>query len=444
MSKRRVLLTNWTMVGRHGSVMHIRDLALGLLRAGHRPLVYAPELGEVAGELMNATVPVLSDLGHIGEPPDLIHAHSPHDLVTALLAFPHVPAIFTCHAWMAGLAEPPLFTRVRRYIAVDETCRDRLTSLCGLAGARVAVHFNAVDLQRFQPRAALPERPRRALVFSNYATEHGYVGAVRQACTACGLALDVIGDGVGNLCSVPEQVLGTYDVVFAKARAAAEALAVGCAVVLCDTCGFGGLVTSSNVEQLRQWNFGRRALQEPVTDARIAVALSHYDAADAALVSARVRKEFCLEGAVENMLALYQAVIAEHAVAPLTDPSAEMAAVVHFLQWFARPYAEWLRSAREQQALQNRAVSAEREAEVLRQQEAGLVADRAGLIEDTTRLQRVVAMAQVEASQLRHELAASQAELHALRRSATLRIKERLARIPLVGRAFHAAARLVH
>jgi hypothetical protein len=336
---------------------------------------------------------------------------------------------------MSGLAEPPLFTRVRRYVAVDETCRDRLTSLCGLAGARVAVHFNAVDLQRFRPRAALPERPRRALVFSNYASERGYVCAMRQACTACGLALDVIGEGVGNLCSAPEQVLGAYDVVFAKARAAAEALAVGCAVVLCDTSGFGGLVTTSNVEQLRQWNLGRRALQDPVTEARIAGALSHYDAADAALVSARVRKELCLERAVEDMLALYQAVIAEHAVAPLTDPSAEIAAVVHFLQWFARPCAEWLRSAREQQALQRRALFAESEAEVVRQ-------EKGRLTEDMARLQSAIAMAQGEASHLHHELATSRAELHALRQSVTLRAKERLARIPLVGRAFHAAARL--
>ena len=69
MNERRVLLTNWTMVGRHGSVMHIRDLALGLLRAGHRPIVYAPELGDVANELMHVTVPVVSELGRIGQPP---------------------------------------------------------------------------------------------------------------------------------------------------------------------------------------------------------------------------------------------------------------------------------------------------------------------------------------------------------------------------------------
>ena len=133
--------------------------------------------------------------------------------------------------------------------------------------------------------------------------------------------------------------------------------------------------------------------------------------------------------------ALYEAVIAEHTVAPLTNPSVEIAAVVHFLQWFARAYAEWLRSAREQQALQRRALFAESEAEVLRQ-------EKGGLTEDMARLQSAVAVAEGEACHLRHELATSQVELQALRQSVTVRSKERLARIPLVGRAFQAAARL--
>ena len=37
----------------------------------------------------------------------------------------------------------------------------------------------------------------------------------------------------------PEEALGSYDIVFAKARAAAEAVATGTAVVLCDVAGAG-------------------------------------------------------------------------------------------------------------------------------------------------------------------------------------------------------------
>ena len=92
---------------------------------------------------------------------------------------------------------------------------------------RVALLPNFVDTARFLPRAPLPQRPRRALLFSNYANEESHLPAVRAACVAAGLELDVAGAGVGNVIDEPERVLGSYDIVFAKAKAAIEAMAVG-------------------------------------------------------------------------------------------------------------------------------------------------------------------------------------------------------------------------
>jgi hypothetical protein len=108
----RILLTNWTMADRHGSVMYLRDLALGLLRQGQRPVIYTPDLGPVGTELKAATVPVVADLGQIGEPPDVIHGHSHPDFVAALTRFPAAPGVFVCHAWDAWLADPPRLPRV--------------------------------------------------------------------------------------------------------------------------------------------------------------------------------------------------------------------------------------------------------------------------------------------------------------------------------------------
>ena len=45
----------------------------------------------------------------------------------------------------------------------------------------------------------------------------------------------------------PEAILGDYDLVFAKARAAMEAMATGCAVILCDRVGAGPLVCRANL-----------------------------------------------------------------------------------------------------------------------------------------------------------------------------------------------------
>ena len=67
----RVLLTNITLASRSGTEVNVRDLALGLLRRGHRPVVYSPELGEIAAEIRAATVAVVDDLAAIAAPQSL-------------------------------------------------------------------------------------------------------------------------------------------------------------------------------------------------------------------------------------------------------------------------------------------------------------------------------------------------------------------------------------
>jgi hypothetical protein len=84
--------------------------------------------------------------------------------------------------------------------------------------------------------------------------------------------------------------LGEYDIVFAKARCALEALAVGSAVVLCDTVGVGPMVTTHEVDQLRLVNFGVRALRGDVDPDVLEREIARYDPQDAAEVSRRIRE----------------------------------------------------------------------------------------------------------------------------------------------------------
>src|SRR5262245_40605719 len=330
MSGLRVLFTNGTMVGRGGSVMYVRDLALALLRRGHAPAVYSPELGEVAAELNLATVPVVDDLNRIGAPPDVIHGNSHPDLMAALLRWPGVPAVFVCHGWGCWQAEPPRFPRLLRYLAVDDTCRDWLIRGHGLPPESVGTARNAVDLDRFAPRPPLPDAPRRALVFSHSAAEHNYLGAVRTACERAGLNLDVVGAAGGNLCRDPERLLRDYDLVFAKGRCALEAMAVGAAVVLCDEAGAGPLVAPDNWDQLRRLNFGRRALREPVTADWLTDQVARYDAPAAAEVCRRTRAEAGLDFAADDLIAVLGQVAERQRHLPPV-PVAELRAVADYL-----------------------------------------------------------------------------------------------------------------
>ena len=146
----------------------------------------------------------------------------------ASLRFPDTPVVSFCHGWLPWEELPARLPTVARYVAVDRACHDRLVDECGIPPEAVRVLHNFVDLRRFAPRGPLPDSPRRALVLSNAASERTHLPAVREACRRRGIALDCAGLATRPL-ERPEEVLGGYDLVFAKARAAMEAMATGCA-----------------------------------------------------------------------------------------------------------------------------------------------------------------------------------------------------------------------
>ena len=318
----KILITNHTLDKHAGTELYVRDIATALLRRGHAPVVYSPRLGAVAQEIRAATVPVVDDLDALAQPPDIIHGQHNLETMTALLRFPRTPAIFFCHGWQAWQEAPPRFPRILRYVAVDETCRDRLLYEHAIPPDRVQLLLNFVDLERFTPRGPLPQRPQRALVFSNNATEESYLGVVRAACARAGIALDVIGWRSGNSATQPEQLLGQYDLVFAKARCALEAMACGAAVVLCDEAGMGALVTTSEFDRLRRQNFGIRTLQARPEAAALAREIARFDPHDAAEVSRRVRAAAGREEIVDEIIALYEEVLTEFA-AHNNEPAAQ-------------------------------------------------------------------------------------------------------------------------
>lgn len=319
MTPLRVLITIRSLEAMGGLEVYVRDLARGLIQRGHQAVVYSTKLGEAARVLRSDTIPVTSDLDDIGAPPSVIHGNASLETMAALQRFPSVPAVFVCHGWWSWSAAPPHFPRVRRYVAVDDTCRDRLLFQEGLPEDRVSVLLNTVDLERFPRRGPLPARPSRALVFSNYANEMTHLDAVRRACDAANISLDVVGWSSGNPTEHPERVLGQYDLVFAKGKAALEAMACGAAVILCDAMGMGSMVTSESVASLRRVNFGARSLDRVVNAGDLRNEIDRYDAADAARVCESIRATAATSFLVDALIELYSVVIEEQQHAPKED-----------------------------------------------------------------------------------------------------------------------------
>ena len=313
----RVLITNNTLDARAGSELYVRDLAVGLLRRGHAPVAYSSVLGEVADELRAASIPVLDDLHSLSVAPDVIHAHHHLDAMCAMLRFPTVPAVFVCHGWQPWQEQPPVFPAIRRYVGVDDVCAERILTTPGVDPARVRTVYNAVDLTRFGRRPdPLPDRPRSALIFSNYASEDNYVGTIREACRAASIErVDVIGRGTGTAVDRPELALPQYDLVFAKARCALEAMAVGAAVIVADYSGLGGMVTPENVEAMRRLNFGLRTMQRwPLTVEAVTREIARYHAESSAAVCAFIRSNADAEGTIDQFERLYEEALTEPVV----------------------------------------------------------------------------------------------------------------------------------
>jgi Glycosyltransferase Family 4 len=313
----RILVTNNTLGARTGSELYVRDLALGLLRRGHTPVAYSSVLGAVADELTAASIPVLDDLRSLSVAPDVIHAHHHLDAMCAMLRFPAVPTVFVCHGWQPWQEQPPVFPAIRRYVGVDDVCTERILTTPGVDPARVRTVYNAVDLMRFGRRPQpLPDRPRSALIFSNYASEDNYVGIIREACRAASIErVDVIGLGSGAAVDRPELVLPQYDLVFAKARCALEAMAVGAAVIVADFSGLGGMVAPENAEAMRRLNFGLRTMQRwPLTGEAVAREIARYDAESSAAVCAFIRSNCDAVATIDQFERLYEEALAEPVV----------------------------------------------------------------------------------------------------------------------------------
>jgi hypothetical protein len=191
--------------------------------------------------------------------------------------------------------------------------------------------LNFVDLQRFASRAPLPARPARALVFSHLAAGDGFFLEIAAACRARGIAVEAAGADSGRLVEDPAAMLGAYDLVFAKGKAALEALAVGAAVVLCDQMGLGPMVTMARLDELQAGNFGRRHLLQPVTSQAAGERIDDYDAADAAAVSHTLRTRAGLIERVDELVALYRRVIQEQEATGAPDAEAERRATAAYM-----------------------------------------------------------------------------------------------------------------
>jgi hypothetical protein len=336
-----ILITNIVLSDRSGTEVVVEQLADGLRRRGHRPVVFAPQLGPLAEEMRARGHFVIDKPAGLPFRPDIIHAHHTGPAMAAIAAHPGVPALFVCHDATSGFDAVPLHPRLRRIFAVDERCRARLVAE-GADAAAVELLPNAVDLSRIPGRALLAARPMRAVVFTKYSA---HLPALRAACAAKGIELQEYGFGVGRMIDRPEVVFAESDLVFATARTALEASAAGAGVVVCDARGCAGFLTRANAEAWLPYNLGAGILAHPCDAAQLSAAIADWSAAEAVAASALVRERCGLELRLARLDTIYSEMLA---AAPVVDAAAEAAAVGTFIAGWVPHFdqqAPWRRLA---------------------------------------------------------------------------------------------------
>jgi hypothetical protein len=332
----RILITNLFVANFSGSETVVELLADALRRAGHAPMIFAPTLGPQAERMQAHGHIVVDRLAMLPQRPDVMHLQHITPALMALVAFPDVPAVFTCHSATIEVEAPRLHPQIRRYVAVDDFCRARCVKL-DVPEERLSVILNAVDLGRFKARPPLPSKPKAALMLTKTFEQQNLV---RKACAKAGLALDELGHATAEMSDQLEKILPRYDIVFATARMALEAAVVGCAVVVADGRGFAGMLRAENLTAWRRLNFGVGVLTAPVTAAALDAAIAAYDAADAAEVCGCLRAEASADDYAAAYLQLYTQAIGE-AVVQDSSQAAATAAWLEDLLPSAAPRA-WL------------------------------------------------------------------------------------------------------
>jgi glycosyltransferase involved in cell wall biosynthesis len=313
----------------------VRDVAVAMARCGHEVAAYSPLLGGVADEMRRSDVFVADNLAQIPWRPDIIHGHHHLEFMAALLFYRGVPAVFISHGWVPWVEIPPRHPRIMQYFAVDNPTRDAAIKNHGVPAEQIRVLPNFVDLERFKPRSPLPVKPGRALVLSNNAHEGTHLPFIRKACAAVGIEVQVCGQKAGKVAERPEDILPEHDIVFAKGRSALEAVAVGNAVIICDSFGVGPMVSPRNALQLRTLNGDYRSLCEPLSTDAISRALTKYNPSEAAAVSQLARTMIGLDKAVGAIIRAYEEAIAQLASRP-ENAEAEAAAESAYLAWLSR------------------------------------------------------------------------------------------------------------
>ena len=249
-------------------------VAQALQRLGHEVVIAAEELGPMAEHAEGLAIPIARTPGELPESCDAVLANDA--VITELLAarYPGTRLVFVNHSAIFDHQLPSLAAGAVSAVVVP--CERFAARIRALPLAVPIIRLRQpIDTDRFVPAGDLPQRPRRALVLSNY------LGGARRdalidAWTQEGIEFSFVG-GSEKAQIDPIEAIQATDIVVGKARAALEGMACGRAVYVFDDFGGDGWVTPAIYPTFDDDGFSGRSSGVPLDRAKLRADLAAYD-----------------------------------------------------------------------------------------------------------------------------------------------------------------------
>jgi hypothetical protein len=249
-----------------GTETYVMTVAHELRRLGHEPVVATEEPGAMAELAERRGIFVASDPSMLPSSCDAVFAQDAVMAGTLAERYPDTRMVAFAHSTIFDHQLPHHLPGVVSAVVVAS---DRFaTRVKALALDVPIVRLrHPIDMKEFAPRGPIRERPRRALILSNYLD-----GARRRAVTDPWEAAGVECVQVG-VPTTPELDVATAiadaDIVVGKARAALEGMSCARAVYVFDEFGGDGWVTPQNYASFEADNFAGQAtptVRDPARD----------------------------------------------------------------------------------------------------------------------------------------------------------------------------------
>ncbi len=278
-------------LGTGGAETHILTLARALCDKGHRVTLVSD--GEYRGEHRHISLPLLQKhaawrtvaaLARLfrREGFDVIHAHARYPALLCRLAGAS-PLVTTAH-WVFKTTFPHRTLSVwgEKTLAVSPDVRDYLVKEYGLSKKSITVTVNGIDTARFAPRKRCDGVMRICLCSrldaDRAAAAYALIAAAPRLTAPFPIVVTIVGDGTeyGRLCRLAEaanrrlgeervrmlgarenvaDILAEQDIFVGVSRAALEAMAAGCAVILAGNEGYLSIFSPHRAARAEESNF---------------------------------------------------------------------------------------------------------------------------------------------------------------------------------------------